>query len=255
MECWIIACKNSLERTKVSLDMYFSLKNFTPEFFTNRDPKSRWFQNVTKIAYSFPMPILTPEFNRVCVCGFFDTDFSKLELVDLCRVAGMFSDLTRGEDYHVAYIYVLDLANVSIGITNKLSLTTLKKWEVITSNCFNLRIRSIHIVNAPPYINMLMGIAKAVLRPKIFKRIHVHENGIESLSDHIPKKSLPQEYGGDGGSVAEIWNSWKKYVESRREWFLQQDKLKSVESKRPGKAMNHGNIFGFEGSFRQLGFD
>jgi hypothetical protein len=49
--------------------------------------------------------------------------------------------------------------------------------------------------------------------------------------------------------------AWLKKLESYRDWFLEQDKMKSDESKRIGKVFNSGDLFGFEGSFRQLNVD
>jgi hypothetical protein len=48
---------------------------------------------------------------------------------------------------------------------------------------------------------------------------------------------------------------WVKKLESNRDWFLQQEDLKSDESKRPGKSIDTGELFGFQGSFRRLSLD
>jgi hypothetical protein len=50
MERWIIRCKNGLERTKTSVDMYYTLKTATPDIMLERDPSSQWFQNVVNVA-------------------------------------------------------------------------------------------------------------------------------------------------------------------------------------------------------------
>jgi hypothetical protein len=44
-------------------------------------------------------------------------------------------------------------------------------------------------------------------------------------------------------------------MESYGNWLLEQDKFKSDETKRIGKSINTGEMFGFEGSFRQLSLD
>jgi hypothetical protein len=49
--------------------------------------------------------------------------------------------------------------------------------------------------------------------------------------------------------------AWLRKLRNYRGWFLEQDKMKSDESKRPGKAVNNGDLFGFEGSFRKLNVD
>lgn len=35
---FLILCKNSMERTKESLDQYYTIKSMIPEFFGDRDP-------------------------------------------------------------------------------------------------------------------------------------------------------------------------------------------------------------------------
>jgi len=48
---------------------------------------------------------------------------------------------------------------------------------------------------------------------------------------------------------------WKKKLESYRDWFLEQENVKVDESKRPDKSFNMSDLFGFEGTFRQLNVD
>lgn len=38
LENYLISCKNSVERAKECLDMYFTSKILLPEIFTSRDP-------------------------------------------------------------------------------------------------------------------------------------------------------------------------------------------------------------------------
>jgi hypothetical protein len=49
--------------------------------------------------------------------------------------------------------------------------------------------------------------------------------------------------------------AWLKKLESYRDWFLEQDNMKSDESKRIRRDFNSGDLFGLEGSFRQLNVD
>ena len=48
---------------------------------------------------------------------------------------------------------------------------------------------------------------------------------------------------------------WKKKCEDRREFLIAQSKMKSDESRRPGRPKTSDELFGIEGSFRKLNVD
>jgi hypothetical protein len=52
-----------------------------------------------------------------------------------------------------------------------------------------------------------------------------------------------------------ITEQWMKKIESYRDWFKEQETVKADEAKRPGKPKTHDDLFGMEGSFKQLSID
>jgi hypothetical protein len=53
-----------------------------------------------------------------------------------------------------------------------------------------------------------------------------------------------------------VSEEWKKKVEARRDWFLENEKYRSDEKKRPGgRPKTQEDLFGLEGPFRQLNVD
>ena len=66
---------------------------------------------------------------------------------------------------------------------------------------------------------------------------------------------LPSEYGGELGSLQTIAESWKEKLTQRQKWFIDDERFKTNESKRPGKPKNAETLFGTVGSFRSLDFD
>lgn len=52
-----------------------------------------------------------------------------------------------------------------------------------------------------------------------------------------------------------ISDSWVKKVEEYKDWIEEDEQFGTDESKRVGKPKNAEDLFGLEGSFRQLQFD
>ncbi|KAJ9585065.1 hypothetical protein L9F63_020591 [Diploptera punctata] len=48
LERWLIRCKNNMEKTKQTIDMYYSLKTLVPELMSNRDVYEPWFDTTIK---------------------------------------------------------------------------------------------------------------------------------------------------------------------------------------------------------------
>lgn len=78
---------------------------------------------------------------------------------------------------------------------------------------------------------------------------------MEALYKVVPRKLLPKEYGGDAGTIQEITDALEKRLVANREFFLEDEKFGVEEKKRVGKPKNSENLFGLEGSFRQLAID
>lgn len=68
---------------------------------------------------------------------------------------------------------------------------------------FGTKIKGIHFVNAPSFVEKVVFILKQSLKEKIAKRIHVHSN-YDDLQKYIPKDILPKDYGGDQPSVSKL---------------------------------------------------
>jgi len=78
---------------------------------------------------------------------------------------------------------------------------------------------------------------------------------MNSLHQEVPKSILPAEYGGDGPSLSELTDYWKKKIEDSSELLLKLEEFRADESKRPGKPTTTKELFGIEGSFRKLEID
>ncbi|XP_069698950.1 alpha-tocopherol transfer protein-like isoform X1 [Periplaneta americana] len=255
IERWLIRCKNSMERTKQSIDLYYTLKSLSPEIMCDWDPRSKRFQDTAQTFCWFPMPELTPEGDRVIVIKFLTKDAINYTHEDIAKLVLMANEARMCEEYCFSDIYVYDLENYTLGHASRLTFTTTKKGIVCLMDALNTRLKAFHIINAPSYAEVLIWMIKAVLNPKVISRIFVHGKDLTNFRKEVPQMCLPDDLGGTGGSLQENWDLWLKKVDSYRDWFKLQENFKSDESKRQGGALNSDDLFGFEGSFKELNVD
>lgn len=78
---------------------------------------------------------------------------------------------------------------------------------------------------------------------------------MEALYKVVPRKLLPEEYGGEAGPIQAIIDDLEKRVLAFHDYFVEDEKFGVDEKKRVGKPKNPDSLFGIEGSFRQLTID
>ena len=49
LERWLIRCKNSTEKVKKTLDLYYTLKTNVPDIMTGWDTKGDWFESISNV--------------------------------------------------------------------------------------------------------------------------------------------------------------------------------------------------------------
>lgn len=78
---------------------------------------------------------------------------------------------------------------------------------------------------------------------------------MESLYEHVPRKLLPSEYGGEAGPFQDIIDVWEKKILAYRDYLKEEELYGTDEKKRRGPPKNAEALFGIDGSFRQLNVD
>uniref|UniRef100_A0AAR5Q4E5 CRAL-TRIO domain-containing protein n=1 Tax=Dendroctonus ponderosae TaxID=77166 RepID=A0AAR5Q4E5_DENPD len=249
-------CKFSLEKTKRKLDMYFTMRTACPEFFANRDITRPELQHIAQLGHLPPLPGLTPDGKRIIVMRGKDKDIDTPPLGDVAKVVLMIGDVRlAAEETGVAGdVYILDASVASASHFSKVSPSLAKKFLVCVQEAYPVKLKEVHVVNVSPLVDTIVQFVKPFLKEKIRNRIYLHSS-FDTLHEKIPKDILPEEYGGTAGKLQEFHEAWMKKLEEYGPWFRAQEDLKADESKRPGKPTNYDDLFGIDGSFRQLSID
>lgn len=204
-------------------------------------------------------------------------DPSKYSIVDIMKVCYMITDLQLIHDdttIIAGHMVLVDLRGMGLSTLSQMSPTLIKYYTLNSSQkktpnyhqlfptrkmtsvieAFPSRTKGIHFVNPSTGFDALFKMFHGFLSKKIQERIQVHES-FEALHKVIPRSYLPEEYGGQGGALVSIIEDCKNKLVAHREFFLEDDRYRNDERKRPGRPKTAGTLFGVEGSFRSLEFD
>ncbi|XP_067015630.2 retinol-binding protein pinta [Anabrus simplex] len=249
-------CKFSLERTKEKLDAYYTFRTALPEIFRNRDPFLPELQDILNT--NMNMMLGTDSEGRyVWLLRMEDIDPSKHTVDNMLKVFFMVFEIIFLE-HDETTIYgenvIVDFAKSTLGHLALWTPSVMMKIFAIWQDGYPGRPRGLNYINLPSFFETLINFIRSIIKEKLRKRLHVHPN-LESMYKHGMKGVLPKEYGGDNESMDTLRRSLKKKLESYRDYFLDDDKYGVDESRRPGKPKTKGDLFGIEGSFRQLRVD
>ncbi|XP_073978185.1 retinol-binding protein pinta-like [Rhodnius prolixus] len=257
LENYLILCKNSVERAKENLDMYFTSKILVPEVFTHRDPMHQSFKTSFKVMRLGALPKMTDDNHRVIIFSHVRDDANDFDPLYVLKRISMLGDIMLLEGIeHLGLEVIVDCKNICFGQLTKYDICLTKKCADIGFKALPQRVRRIHMVNPTAILDASLTLFKPLLPRKLSDRFVVHRD-LKGLQACLGLECVPRDLGGDGPSLDEVNSFWEKKFLAYRDWFLDNDSIKTDESKRIGKCRYETNdcTFGNQGSFRKIEVD
>ncbi|XP_054738286.1 alpha-tocopherol transfer protein-like [Anastrepha obliqua] len=251
--------KHSLEKAKQKIDRYYTLKAALPEIFNERrqvdDPLVLEIVRLGVILQiSLPEDYPGPCITIIRACSY---DTTKYKFADIIRVGSMFGEIMTIEDDNSTvsgYIEVMDMNNVSGQHFLQLKPDLLRKFSTFAEEAMPLRQRGTHFINVPTPFEKGFKTLSTFFSEKMLSRISVNSSP-EALFDFVPREYLPQEYGGENGTIEDIIERMEAKLLRYRDHFLLEPQFGTNEKLREGAPFSYENCFGLEGSFRKLEVD
>ncbi|XP_050540952.1 clavesin-2-like [Daktulosphaira vitifoliae] len=220
IQLFIMFCKNDLERTKESLNQYYSVKTNVPKFFTNWDPTSP--EQIQSADYGFlvPLPKLTKEGYRVSLGYNTSEDYKKFSFINFGKIFFMNLELRVSKlDLYTKDIMIWDMKIYSLAFLSE-TLRHIKDYMYCINKAYPLRFHQIHMVNVPIYAAPILNLTRRLVKKKIADRIIIHK-GIEDLTKFIDPSVLPINYGGTFEKNSDdVMDDWKKILIKHREFLI-----------------------------------
>lgn len=248
-------CKYSLEKAKKKIEMYYTARTITPEFFANRDPTDKFLGEIIDLGLIIPLPVDESKSEpRVILTRLGGYDYSKYDFISVMKVTYLMADwcmINSDVTVITGHISIVDLRGCGLSLMTQITPNVIKKLSSLLEP-FPVRVKAIHLVHPPKGIETAFKILMSVCHEKLRNRVQMHEN-FEALHKIVDKKHLPAEYGGTNKNLPTIINDWRGTLLENREWFMNDANYRIENS--TGSSAAKGTLFGAEGSFRSLNID
>ncbi|KAH0820743.1 hypothetical protein GEV33_002048 [Tenebrio molitor] len=222
--------------------MYYTIRSLIPDWYEQCNPKLPCMKATIDSCYVFLHPAVLNESDRVYMFKMKKPNtYSPRELLMLFV---QFSELRLAEDYALGDIFAIyEVAHRKSPSQPQLTIFT------FAESVFPSR-GAVYLLNTPSYMSSILAFLKTLLKPKLFSRIHVHQD-VEVLKEIFSDDILPKDYGGSGPSLEQLNDLMKVKLEEFQDRFDQLDQMRVDESLRPEKLVNN-DILGFYGNFKKL---
>ncbi|XP_067010931.1 uncharacterized protein [Anabrus simplex] len=127
----LIFRKNSLEKVKESVDLFYSVKSLAPELLSNRDPFDPALQGEMENLFFYPLPKLTQDGSRVIISKLFCTDPKMFYYPSAAKLVLMVAAVSLLEDRCLSHTIVFDLQGITMSHLATVQIPLARKFIYI----------------------------------------------------------------------------------------------------------------------------
>lgn len=153
-------------------------------------------------------------------------------------------------------VVLMDVKDINLKFLKKFNMSIAKKMGKYQEEGMPIRLKQIHVINAPSFIDKLHGLMKPFLKQEINDMIHFHKPNTDSIFKYINKEELPDDYGGKAGKMADLMKKSYSEIMANRDFFLNDKTWIADESKRLKSSKNkNDSVKVVTPNFRALAID
>jgi hypothetical protein len=166
----------SLEQTKHLIDLFFTIRSQAPEIFGNRDPEDVATKENFKILDIVPLPIPTKDNYKLFIYRLADPDPDKYNFVASLRTFFMIADtrMIFEKQFHNGEVPIFDMEGFSLRHLTKVTLPVLKKYMLYTQEAHPVKLKQIHILNIPPFLDRCLALLKPFMKSEVASMVNLH---------------------------------------------------------------------------------
>ncbi|KAH8416513.1 hypothetical protein KR222_006916, partial [Zaprionus bogoriensis] len=238
-------------KTKTLIELNYSLRNKNPHIFMDRNMEDEMTAKGLQVSDLLILPGVTPERHKLLLFRMADYDPSTRNSVEESKIFFMMADARfteadtkqeSGQDHGQGQsnrvtdadiadgdVQIVDINGYTMRHLAYVSIFVLRVYMKFVQEAYPSRLRAIHIINCPSFLDRMMAMMKPFIREEVFQMIKYHTEGMDSLYELVPRDMLPVEYGGKAGTIAEIKAHWM-HVLKEKTAYLSDEKYWKIAS-------------------------
>ncbi|XP_039302691.1 retinol-binding protein pinta-like [Solenopsis invicta] len=223
-------CKFDVEQTKDRIRNYYQQRSDLSEWYTNKDPFRPEMQELLDLGIFVPLRKPDSQGRIVFLMRPTLNDPNVHEIPNIMKICILMIETAMkyypaGSIYGVAFY--IDVSNPSTRQIFQYSPFVLKNLAHLWQKCYPMRYQKIVFFNASSILNVLISTLRLFLTEKLKNRFYVYSD--QKCFEDIPSDTLPIEYGGTNGTMQELIEYWKRFIQKNRDWLMEEENSPSIE--------------------------
>ncbi|XP_045501032.1 alpha-tocopherol transfer protein-like [Colias croceus] len=250
---FVHSCYYDVDKAKAAVESFLNIRLSCADLLNNRDPMSAEIQKTMSIVNLAQIEAANKQY-----IWMWQLNDPGLEIYDYVKDARYFflaSDayFLHNSEFPDADIVILDVKDLSLKFLTKFNISVAKKLSKYQEDAMPIRLKQVHLINAPSTIDKIFGLLKPFMKKEITELIHFHPPNSQTLFNFIDKADLPADYGGTRPSMAEQNKDIVAVIMSKRKELMDDTLWRAIPTEKKNKSSNN-NIAPVP-SFRSLAID
>ncbi|XP_013105939.2 retinol-binding protein pinta [Stomoxys calcitrans] len=215
-------CKYNLEEAKQKVDSFYTQKTKYPDWFGTTDvdrPKFREIHNLCCTSV-LPMPLHGCGPRIVIYRYWYPIEkYAMEEIIETCVATIESFIMTDPYACICGVLYLLDMAEITPEKIEQYTPRVLKKLDVFYDKYIPFHSIGFYFFNIPPFAEKFFQQYLESLPKDFRKNVLITGKNINHITDKVPLKYLPKDYGGENGCLKDLAKEFNKVWDNRKTYF------------------------------------
>ncbi|XP_055856047.1 uncharacterized protein LOC129919218 [Episyrphus balteatus] len=215
------SCKFNNRTVKKKLPNFMTMRKVCPDIFANRMVNEEMIE-ILKSSVHLPLPNpLDTNSSLIQISNYGNLNLKQYNIYEGIKLLFMMLEIRFLEDDHssvAGFTFIEDFSHLSFSHMIAMNIGVLTKIMGYLRSGLPYRVKGIHIINAPWFVNGIMGLFRDILPLKMKRRFFIHKT-LNDLYEHVPQKYLSKEYDGENGSSEDILKLWETKLLKYKNYF------------------------------------